>query len=251
MKLYARRGFEWAEEHLAGLWCPVLTGATGSTLLDCNPSTSNHGALTNYSNLNTAWIGSQYGTVLDFDNTDDNVSISHLSALDSGDHTISFWYFTSTVSGLNQIIAQWNTFGASGPIIFRNGAAIAWQIVNRVTTSNILTANSWHFISCIRGSSLRVMCNGVLDSATTIPGTQNNNEPFLIGGPVVGAGTGAGNCRIAELQIHRRAITINEHQQAFQAGPGGAWQDRPRRSRVYLGSSGANRRRRILCGDYN
>lgn len=206
---------------LVGYWS-AWQGSSGYRLLD-RTRYANHGTLTNM-DAGTDWVGAtvqgRSGFALDFDNTNDVVSVPHLSYLDAGEHTISFWYFTPTISGLNQIIAQWPSVSGSGPIIFRNGAAIAWQIVNRVTTASILTANSWHFISCVRGTSLRVICNGVLDSGSTTPGTQSNSEPFLIGGPVSGAGTGAGNCRIADVSIHTRALTVAEHVDLYVRGPG-------------------------------
>lgn len=223
------------ERGVVGYWCPMLA-TTGLRLYDRSVR-KNHGTLTNM-DPGTDWVGvtvrGRSGVALDFDNSDDVVSIPHLWALDSGNHTISFWYFTPTISGLNQIGAQWTAVGAIGPIIFRNGAAIAWQIgtsVNRVTTANILTANSWHFISCIRGPSLRVICNGVLDSGSTTPGSQSNTEPFLLGGPVSGAGTGAGNCRIADLVIHNRALTVSEHVGLYRLGPG--WFGRRENRRRY------------------
>lgn len=236
---------------LVGYWSAWL-GSSGYRLLD-RTGRGNHGTLTNM-DAGTDWVGAtiqgRSGYALDFDNTNDVVSVPHLSYLDSGHFTISCWYFTPTVSGFNQIVAQWQAVGAPGPIAFRNGAAIAWQIQNRATTANILTANSWHFLSFICGPSLRVICNGVLDSNSAVVGVQSNSEPFLIGGPVLSAGTGAGNCRIADVVIHTRALTVAEHVDLYVRGPGW-YQPYQRKRYAFVGGVTFNRRRRILCGDYS
>ena len=66
---------------LVGAWCPSL-GATGFRLLD-RSGRNNHGTLTNMAS--TAWTTSGGKGALDFDNTDDRVDFSVLTAINSGE----------------------------------------------------------------------------------------------------------------------------------------------------------------------
>ena len=179
----------WAYRGLVGWWCPSALSPTGLSLLDLSGN-NNTGTLTNM-DAPTDWVQSGGRLALDFDNTNDTVSMTSIETIRSGSLAVSCWYYPNTTSGLNQIFAQWlNT----GIIAFRNGTALAWQIGNRLTTASVFTASTWHHVVCFRQAdgTLRAMVNGVLDAGTSTATNQSSTEPFLLGGPVGGAGTGAG-----------------------------------------------------------
>jgi hypothetical protein len=166
------------------------------------------------------WVVSGGKGALDFDNTNDTVSIPSITSIRSGAFTVSLWYYPFSVTGLNQIFAQWSP--ASGLIAFRNVNALAWQVGNRVTTSAVFTVNSWHHIVCFRleSGTLRAMVNGLLDAGSAASTAQSSTEPFLLGGPVAGAGTQAGNCLIDDVTVWSAGLTANEAREIYRLGRG-------------------------------
>jgi hypothetical protein len=232
---------------LVGAWCPSL-GASGFRLID-RSGYGNHGTLTNM-DPGTDWVASGGKGALDFDNGDDSINCSHINAIDSGVFSVSFWYVPAFVTGFNQMFGQWNSIGI-GPIAFRNGAAIAWQVGasgNRATSANVLSVGKWVHIVCIRDSVLRIAINGQMDAATATPGTQNNSEPFIIAGAIGGAGTGPGACGIDDFRIYNRALTPSEIQQLYTGGRGVGLIPERIKHRRKTTAAATNRRRRIICG---
>ena len=231
-------------QSIIGRWVPSA-GATGLTLVDRSPCRRN-GALVNMDPA-TDWVVSGGKVALDFDNSNDQVSVPSIASIRSGPFTVSLWYYPFSVSGINQIFAQWS-FSGFGSIAFRNGTSLAWQVGNRVTTGAVFTANAWHHIVCFRQAdgTLRAMVNGVLDSGSMPAANQSSTEPFLLGGPVVGAGTGAGNCQMDDIILFGDCITFGEAREIYRRGRGAGLFDerrRPIRSAVTT-----NRRRRLLTG---
>ena len=223
------------------LWaCPSLQSPGGTRLHDLRGS--NWGTLTNMTPASD-WVVSGGRGALDFDNTNDTVSIPSIPSIRSGAFTVSLWYHPFSTTGLNQIFAQW---AVTGIIAFRNGNALAWQVGNRVTTSAVFTANSWHHIVCFRqeNGTLRAMVNAILDAGSAAATNQSSTEPFLLGGPVAGAGTLAGNCLIDDVRIFSRGLAFADARQLYQLGRGNMPIVRKRR---YTEEAAAfNRRRRIL-----
>ena len=229
-------------QSIIGRWVPSA-GATGLTLVDRSPCRRN-GALVNMDPASD-WVVSGGKVALDFDNSNDQVSVPSIASIRSGPFTVSLWYYPFSVSGINQIFAQWLS---NGIIAFRNGTSLAWQITNRVTTGAVFTANAWHHIVCFRQAdgTLRAMVNGVLDSGSIPAANQSSTEPFILGGPVSGAGTGAGNCQMDDIVIFGDCITFGEAREIYRRGRGAGLVEerrRPIRSAVTT-----NRRRRLLTG---
>lgn len=227
----------------AGWWCPSLQSPGGTRLHDLRGS--NWGTLNNIDPA-TDWVVSGGKGALDFDNTNDTVSIPSIPAIRSGPFTVSLWYYPFSITGLNQIFAQWSI---AGLIAFRNGTSLAWQIGNRVTTSAVFTANLWHHVICFRqeNGTLRAMVNAILDPGSAAATSQSSTELFLLGGPVAGAGTGAGNCLIDDVRIFSRSLSFAEGRQLYHLGRGNMPMVRKRRYTEEAGAT-TNRRRRIICG---
>lgn len=202
-----------------GWWCPSLQPMGGTRLWDLS-GRQNWGTLTSMDPA-TDWVISNGRGALDFDNTNDTVSMASIEAIRSGPFAVSCWYYPNTTSGINQIFAQWTNIGGLGPIAFRNGNALAWQIVNRLTTASVFTASVWHHIVCYRlpSGTLRAMVNGVLDAGSSTATNQSSTDPFLLGGPVSGAGTGAGDCLLDDVRIYRN-LDINDGYALYRLGRG-------------------------------
>jgi len=208
------------------LWlCPSLQSPGGTRLHDLRGS--NWGTLTNMTPASD-WVVNGGKGALDFDSTNDTVSMSSIPSIRSGAFTVSLWYYPFSVTGLNQIFAQWSNVGI---IAFRNGTSLAWQVGNRVTTSAVFAANTWHHIVCFRqeNGTLRAMVNAILDAGSAAANNQSSTQPFLLGGPVAGAGTGAGNCLIDDLRIFSGSLAFADARQLYHLGRGNMPMVRKRR----------------------
>lgn len=237
------------QQNIIGRWCPSA-GATAFTLVD-RSQFRRHGALVNM-DAATDWVVSGGKIALDFDNSNDQVSIASIASIRTGAFSVSLWYYPFSVSGLNQIFAQWLNSGIIG---FRNGTSLAWQVGNRVTTGAVFTANTWHHVVCFRqgDGTLRAMINGVLDGGSAAATNQSSTEPFLLGGPVGGAGTGAGNCQLDDVVLFGDCITFGEAREIYRRGRGAGLFDQRRRSTVQAGgfkAYWANRQHLIGSGVY-
>jgi hypothetical protein len=231
---YYTKEWETLAPRIVDRWCTSFSGNTQLQL----PSTlgKNHGSLLNYTNnANDAYVTSGDRLALFFDNSNDQVQMPSIPEIRTGPFTVSLWYYPFSVSGLNQIFAQWS-FSGFGSIAFRNGTSLAWQVGNRVTTGAVFTANAWHHIVCFRQAdgTLRAMVNGVLDSGSIPAANQFSTEPFLLGGPVGGAGTGAGNCQMDDLITFGAALTVQESRFIFEQGRGGGLLYEPPRRKTYF-----------------
>ena len=233
---YYTKEWENLSPRIIDRWCPSFSGNTGLRF----PSTlgKNHGVLLNYTNNgNDAYVTNDHKLALFFDNTNDQVEMPSIPEIRTGAFSVSLWYYTPTISGFNQIFAQWIAVGGLGMIGFRNGSALAWQIGNRVTTGAVFTANNWHHVVCFRqeNGTLRAMINGVLDSGSMPAANQSSTEPFILGGPVSGAGTGAGNCQLDDIIIFGTELTVPEAVFIYSQGRGGGLlYEPPRRKRYFV-----------------
>ena len=228
-------GPEWESlaSRIVGRWCPSFSGNTGFQLPDT--TVRNHGVLTNFANnCNDAYVANPDRVALSFNNVNNTVSIPSIPSIRSGAITVSIWYYPFSVAGINQIFAQWSP--ASGLIAFRNGTSLSWQIGNRVTTSAVFAANVWHHVVCFRleSGTLRVMVNGLLDAGSTTTTNQSSTEPFLLGGPVAGAGTLAGNCLMDDVIVFHASITANEARFLYEQGRGGGMLREPPKHRSFF-----------------
>lgn len=256
MKLFARRGYEWAEDGLVGLWSPVNTGATGLAVVD-GSGVANHGATENYLSESAPWAGSPVGTVLQFaSSTRQRVAIANSSDFlinsTSGDFSISAWVLaTATLPTYAPIFTNWTTgfssrffFGFVGQNIAMFDAAGNAPLRDTAT----VPLNVWKHYCFVRERNV-----GYLYGDGKLITTASFAVNFIQSTPYIGA-TGANTGtdifapgRIAEVAFHRSALQRANVEAAFQANPGGMWQLSPQRPRSYFGTSG-NRRRRLICG---
>jgi hypothetical protein len=239
---YWQLGYEWMGQGLRGHWCPSF--AHNQLQSPDVSGFGNHGQLVNFANnANNALVTSGGKVALDFDNSNDQVSVPSIASIRSGPFAVSLWYYPFSVSGSNQIFAQWLS---SGIIAFRNGTSLAWQVGNRLTTGAVFTANTWHHVVCFRqeNGTLRAMVNGVLDAGSSTATSQSSTEPFLLGGPVGGAGTGAGHCQIDDVRIYSRGLTVGEAIATYQADRGGGMGYQPPLRRSYFVPAQPSPRRR-------
>lgn len=253
MKLYAKPGSEWAEDRLVGLWCPVLTGGTGSTLLDSNPSTNGHGTLTGFTGVNTAWVGTQIGTALDFSATANRATMTSPS-ISQGDFTIFLWLRVRSITGGYMVLFERGT--EREPSVFlRTDGNISYTAVG--TTQDFalrslgIVVGRWNLYTMTRqGGIVSHFLNGAFRSSITgLTSTQANATEWTLGAAISGLGSRFDG-QIAEFFPLRTVANQGQIMQAYQAGPGGLWQTYPRRPRSYFAqvlTTYRNRSSRYLC----
>lgn len=252
-------------DNLIGLWTPWL-GATGYRLIDRSPY-YNHATLNNM-DATSAWVAStirgQSGHSLAFDGSNDFAPLtrSNLITLAPTRVCIAVWVYPRQSANRNTYLADWDTGGSNesfrlemtgfnittgrigGNILLSGGN-------NPVQTSATVTLNQWHCIALQRTrAGQELYWNGVLDASNTagVAATASNN-PIVLGRAGSFNGLYA-NAQFAMVSIWNRDLSASEHLELFRLGAG--WFAAPKRKRyAFVTGVTFNRRRRILCGDYN
>lgn len=253
MKLYARRGFEWAEDRLAGLWSPVLTGGTQGMLLDCNPSTNNHGTLTGYTDINTGWIGSQFGTVRSYNGSNQFDNLGLIPTENIRSLSISAWVLFTAIPGSGttaEIFGKWGNnlaFDSTDAFVLNVRAEqglrffIGGPNTGVTTGAAAVTTNVWyHIVATWAQNTGRIFVDGIQRASGTITSSTMNSAASIttrIGrsNSTTGADVGL-TARIAEINLWLNfGLSSNQITQSFQAGPGGMWQfTPPKRRSVFI-----------------
>lgn len=193
-----------------------------------------HGTM-NGSMTESAWIPGQYGSALNFDGSNDSISVSDTNNLDAvagASFTWEAWFKHSTqTSGQDILIAKYETVGADGgyKLLMESDGDITCAIDNENTsfpsdsaTSTAATYddNEWHHASCVKdeSSSLSLYIDGNLiaqDTSITSSSIANNDTLYF------GIdGDGSSNAwlgGIDEVKIYNYARTGQEINQDYNA----------------------------------
>lgn len=261
MKAFARPGFDWLLDSCRGIWSPVVSGNTGATVLDINPTTNNHGALSGMTAAET-WQQSTIGNVMAFDGVNDAVNISTAETLTTYPFTLASWvYHPSTIPNATATLAL--SVGVGNTQYFAIGYRQATPLPGIFARNTTFISNAnytatfnpgWVCVVGVFVSATRreLWAEGRLLSVTT------TSVPQLASVSSVRLGSGFNQFyypqQIAEAIVHAQRWTPEQIAQYNEAGPGGALTLQPptrRRSR-YLPSTPPptnNRRRtsRLLC----
>ena len=252
MKLYPKRGFEFAADGNRGLWCPVLTGNTGYQVFDSNFHTNNHGTATGYTNASQPWVRNETGTALGFDGSNDHVLVNDSESLDfDSGLTLSFWARTgSSIASIGMLGAK----AIVSPLALSYRIWIQSRLNFQISSdggtvsistrqSSILATNTTYFFCCrFQGSRIQdVFVNGRIDNAAFTGGVIRPScfigaTPFLIGAQAATSSTMSNPFlgQIAEVCARERVLSLSEITTLYQAGPGGAWQHEPVRRVSYF-----------------
>lgn len=249
---------------LVGYWSPWL-GSSGYRLLD-RTRYANHGTLENMDA--TDWVGStirgRSGSSIELDGVNDWVSASSrpIGVL-TQNVSVSVWFTvsatgrTSTLYSVNaatnlnqrcQAIAPWS----DNNIYFDFGGSSG---ANRLTiTGQSWPLNSWNHMVFVAGvSGMRVWRNGLLIGSSTTAVTRSaSSNIFYIGGSIadnVGNPNYYHQGLIAETAVFARETNNAEALELYRLGPG--WYRPYAKRSIGYAAAQFNRRRRILCGDYN
>jgi len=259
VKVYAKPGFDWLLDRCAGVWSPVVSGNTGLTVLDLNPTTNYHGALSGMTAAE-AWQQSSIGNVLAFDGVNDAVNITTDQTLTTYPFTLTSWsYYPTTIPNVNS--ANTISVGLSSTQYFSIG-------FRNVTPQPGVFARNTTFVGSATFTGTYVpswICvTGIFVSATRrelwvdgrLVQTSTTSVPQLTGTSSIRLGSAFSalyySQPIAETMIHTRAWTPDQIAQYAAAGPGEAITLQPpsrRRSRFLPPTQTNNRRRtsRLVC----
>ena len=233
-------------EGLAGAWCPSVTGPTGLNLYNLQGRNIN-GTLTNM-DAPTDWVRSQGLYALDFDGTNDFISLGSRAGdlTETIPFTVSAWALARTTGSNRGLLSR----DASSPyalsIRFNFGSTLNVLCDGVEITGPTITTDVWfHSVFTFATSLRRIYLNGVqsVESTASYTITANNDE-LRIGTDFNAASDRVWDGLIGEITIWNRALTAGEIQQLYRLGRGGMF--RARRDVVF--GSTANRRRRLLTG---
>lgn len=258
MKVYAKPGFDWLLDRCAGIWSPVVSGNTGVTVLDLNPTTNYHGALSGMTAAE-AWQQSDIGNVLAFDGVNDSVTIATDAVLTNYPFTLTSWgyYPTTTPTTPAMTIAV----GLSATQYFSIGYRLTTPQPGIFARNTTFVTNASFTATYTPGW---VCITGVFVSATRrelwvdgrLATTSTTSVPQISANSAIRLGSGFGGLwypqPIAETMINTRAWTPDQIAQYAAAGPGEAITLQPpsrRRSRFVPPTQTNNRRRtsRLVC----
>jgi hypothetical protein len=263
---------------IIGCWSPSL-GASGYRLLD-RSRYSSHGTLNNM-DAGTDWVGSAKGLSLDYDGTNDWVSVPRIAPYGSTQwRTLSAWINARTFdgfSGFNDIMScdfiggtrEWN-FVTSSDANLTDAKLLIGMFgtgggeLNAQTPESIL-ANEWTHVAATQDGSYTfggyaLYINGKQQTLTNVS-TGTFTAPS-VGTNNLGIGRRPGisgvdlhwNGLIGECAIYNRPLAAAEIRELYRRGNGAIGQELTgqtrRRTYGFVPATGA-RRRRILCGDYS
>jgi hypothetical protein len=240
---------------LVGAWCPSIAGS-GLLLPDLS-GYGNHGTLTNMDASD--WVGTDKGRALDFDGSDDYVSIAGAAVYAQNARPFSvscFAYIRNFNNPYSKLVmlksddaSAWE-FGLSdqpsyrGVLIGTNGQ---WARIRADIISNEMT-NGWHhYLVTYNGLGQSTANNfQFYFDANLKPSTNADN--FSATNNVSSICLDASNNRLTgqltDIRIYNRALTPSEIKQLYEGGPGFGLRQERKRSRFQVQGFNAGRYRR-------
>jgi hypothetical protein len=274
MKRYT---FSNLKQGLVGAWCPSVSGR-GLVLPDLS-GYNNHGVLTNM-DPGTDWMASGNGLALDFDGSNDYVSLKkqNFAFQRTNQFSVSCIFNARSLASTAPGIFCDSNSSLSTPglhiLQFRRATVDATSITFMLTAddatnkievnigaSAIVANTAYHLCAVYNGSSLAsgvsLFLNGVSRSITVVQDNLSANIDYsstfcTIGGRLtsVGAVTSGQmfNGQLDDIRIYSRELTPTEIQQLYTGGRGVGLAPERIKHRRKTTAAAFNRRRRILIG---
>lgn len=219
---------EFLSEGLVGYW--KIDENTGTTTSDSSGNAYT-GTLGVGSSAPT-WTGiGKYGSTLDFDGTNDYISLGTPSnlVLSGTEFTLSSWIYLDATGASQIILAGQGDANDKDYRFWVNSSNVIefdYEVGNAgeqdTTSATTLSSGSWYHVAVVYKNdasyTVQIYINGRLDAATMHTygvGSQNQTK-------VIGQYTNANyfNGKIDELRVYRRAFTRNEISQLYEWTPG-------------------------------
>lgn len=172
---------------------------------------------------------------LNFDGTDDYVSVADTAAFTQSALTVSFWKKNTSVASNSSFLTKssgsnrsWSvqTLDAGRNIQFITSSSSVSESEYGVTPNGVMAVNQWHHVVCVfngAGSTnaerMQIYINGIAQSITftgTIPATLvNNTQAVTIGGK---GGVAGFLGFMDEVRIYNRALSAGEAKGLYDVG---------------------------------
>ncbi|MFZ1719720.1 MAG: LamG domain-containing protein [Candidatus Moraniibacteriota bacterium] len=207
---------------LVGYW--KLDDASGTTATDSSTN-ANSGTLTN----GPTWTTGQINSGIDFDGTDDHVTMGDATALKlTGAFTTSAWIYPQSFGGGSRGRIIDKLGGASSGYIFfidnsnlTNGIEICVNNCNYPSTNargvaNAVTLNTWqHFVASFDGTNVTLYKNGASLGSQSLSAPNSGIANFAIGGKT-SANDRNFDGYIDEVRVYKRALSADEVSQLYR-----------------------------------
>ena len=122
-----------------------------------------------------------------FDGSGDYLSIANSTAFDfgSGDFTVETWWYPTSISANQNILAKWWTGGSQWVLQWRSAGnfRFAWNSSSTADYSGSPQVNAWNYIAVVKsGSSLYFYLNGTRNATVgTIGSLTATTDPLTVG----------------------------------------------------------------------
>ena len=228
---------------LVGAWCPSL-GPSGYTLLD-RSGRGQHGTLTNM-DAGSDWVGGPGGWTLDFDGSNDYVSLPSISV--ANELTISTWFYARSVSS-GMLFNKQTTNTAFNVPIFSGQLYLRGGDITPVVSTTISANTLFHAVATIKGTVGTIYLNGTQAASGSVFAIGNTTGVCEIGRYGDFGGAYYFNGWLSDLGLWNRALTAPEAAELYRRQQGGLGRLLTQRAqrRVFRTQQG-NRRRRLICG---
>lgn len=235
-----------------GAWAPCL-GPTGLTLRDWSGN-GRHGTLTNM-DPGTDWVPSGGDYCLDFDGTNDYVSLGTSASFSPSPMSIAFWLKMNATP-----VASDGVLGRMSTASWNDGYGVYWSSASvirfwiglysyRYGQISVASPTSWNHIVCewVAGTSPEIYLDGVkgTNNSQTFT-TQTATSTELTIGRTFSDSYNI-NGQIDDLRIYNRVLSAREKSN-LGSRRGIAYELAPRRRSSVQVSAAFNRRRRLLIG---
>lgn len=183
------------------------------------------------------WVPGKYGSALNFDGVNDNISRTDDDELDfttTDSFTLESWIkHTTQASGQDIILAKYETTGGDGgyKLLMEADGDITCGVDNDnstfpldffTSTAATYDDDTWHHVACVKNgsTSLDLYIDGALigqDTSLTTSGTYANNDTYYAG--IDGDGTSnAWLGQLDEIKIYRYARSQSQVVEDMNAG---------------------------------
>jgi len=161
-----------------------------------------------------SWANGKFGKALDFDGTNDNVTVTRSPSLNLGLSSFSLCAWINTTDSEGDIINNWD--GSNGCFLLmvynaklRGHIAMSGN-ANAIDSPSNVNDGQWHFVyQVVDGTKIYLYIDGVLVNSQTLSGIKSGIQNNVIIGERLTSGTNLDGI-IDEVRIYNRALSAEE-----------------------------------------
>lgn len=158
---------------------------------------------------------------IEFDGTDDYVTVANSASLNATSQTISVWYYMTVIATPQTLITKHNTADESNGYRILGSGSIQMKVSTTTTNAglNLVPVDDWYLLTATfsANSFMRTYVNGVASGSAVVIGNlvlstnaiRIGRSPHISTQPLTG--------HIAQVTIYNRVLTATEILQNFNA----------------------------------